>query len=203
MLSLITSHAQNPKSHYPFSSLSNRLVPSMFVVYNPTKRNRQCKKTFILGRYFGLTEVRRAPDFGRNLDNSWCCLCTQSEGDVELEAEIMDFMAKSERSTMFPTKDELMRAGRLDLVEAIKKRGGWYSLGWDEDSVGDNGEEVLDFEIAEFQRRTESCKEIASPSENYSGDFCEDDKEGCFPSDVDSSSGKLRLAASASLDRSL
>ncbi|KAL8518820.1 hypothetical protein ACS0TY_009971 [Phlomoides rotata] len=198
MLSLITSHAQIPKSYYPFSVLSSRLAPSMFFAYNPKKRDRQCQKAFILGKYFGLTEVRRALEFGRTLDSSWCCLCAQSEGDVELEAEIMDFMAKSERPTMFPTKVELMRAGRLNLVDAIKKRGGWYSLGWDEDNVGDSADEAMDLEIAEFQRRTESCKEIASSSEHYSCDSCVDDKEDCSEN-LDSS----RLAASASADRSL
>ncbi|KAL6575572.1 hypothetical protein OROHE_000949 [Orobanche hederae] len=38
---------------------------------------------------------------------------SEGEGDGELEAEIMDFMAKSERHTMSPT-NELMRGGRMD-----------------------------------------------------------------------------------------
>lgn len=206
MLSLITTHTQIPKSHHPFSRLNSRLIPSLIFEYNFKKGNRKYKKALIVGQHFGLTEVRRAWKFGRNLDNSWCCWCKQSEGDIELEAEIMDFMAKSEKPTMFPTQDELMRAGRLDLVDAIKKRGGWYSLGWDEEIVGDNVEEAMDFDIVEFQRRVESCKESASLRKHYNDTFSGDDKEDGFSSDVNSSSrnlDSLQLAASASLGRSL
>lgn len=83
---------------------------------------------------------------------------------MDLEAEIMGFMANSEKPTMFPTKEELVRAGRLDLVESIKKTGGWYSLGWDDENVGDYVEETSDSDIAEFQRRIESCKQSGSSS---------------------------------------
>jgi hypothetical protein len=31
----------------------------------------------------------------------------------------------------FPSKKELLEAGRMDLVDAIANRGGWLSLGWD------------------------------------------------------------------------
>lgn len=76
----------------------------------------------------------------------------------------MGFMAKSEKPSMFPTKEELVRAGRLDLVKSIKKKGGWFSFGWDNENVGDDVEETMDSDIAEFQRRIQSCKQSGSSS---------------------------------------
>ncbi|KAL5553971.1 hypothetical protein UlMin_041372 [Ulmus minor] len=77
----------------------------------------------------------------------WCsggarrCKDLDSEGDIELEAEILEFMKTSEKPEVFPSKKELVDAGRMDLVDAISKRGGWLSLGWDldEESVRENG----------------------------------------------------------------
>ncbi|KAK9277641.1 hypothetical protein L1049_007187 [Liquidambar formosana] len=46
-------------------------------------------------------------------------------------------MQKSENPEAFPTKKQLVDAGRMDLVEGIVKQGGWLSLGWD----FDDGEE--------------------------------------------------------------
>ncbi|PIN15214.1 hypothetical protein CDL12_12146 [Handroanthus impetiginosus] len=206
MLSLSTTHTHIRKSHYPSSRLNYPLTPSPIFECNPKKRGGNYKKAAVLNRFFGFKEVGLAWRFERNLDNSWCCWCKQSEGDAELEAEIMDFMAKSEKPTMFPTREELMRAGRVDLVEAIKKRGGWYSLGWDEKNVGDNVEGTMDFDIEEFQRRVESCKESASLREH-----CDDSLSSHHKEDGSSSQGKfisgnldsLQLAASASLGRSL
>ncbi|KAI3467407.1 hypothetical protein Pfo_024070 [Paulownia fortunei] len=202
MLSLITTQTHIPRSYHPFSRLNSPLIPSLIFEYNHKKRVKKFKKAAILSRYFGFTEVRKAWNFERNLDNYWCCWCKQSEGDLELEAEIMDFMAKSEKPTMFPTKEELMKAGRMDLVGAIKNRGGWYSLGWDEENVGDNVEEAMNFDIGEFQRRVESCKESASLREQYDDSFSGDDKEDGFSSEVNLNHGNLdslQLAASASL----
>lgn len=101
----------------------------------------------------------------------------------------MDFMANSEKPTMFPTREELVRAGRLDLVEAIKNKGGWYSLGWDVEIV----EETTDSDIAEFQRRIESCKQSGSSS------YYEEGVVNSSSRNLDS----LQLAGSYSLDSSL
>ncbi|CAI9775315.1 unnamed protein product [Fraxinus pennsylvanica] len=96
----------------------------------------------------------------------------------------MEFMEKSEKPTMFPTKEELGRAGRVDLVEAIKKRGGWYSLGWEDENeknAGKNVKEDIDFDIGEFHKRVESCKEIAAVGEkdvnSFSGDSLVENEE--------------------------
>ncbi|XP_042025086.1 protein PTST homolog 2, chloroplastic-like [Salvia splendens] len=143
MLSL-TAHAQIPTSNHCVACFNSRLAPAFIFVWNPKK---------FLNFSFQLNEERRAAlKSGTNLDRSWCCGSHQGDGDVELEAEIMDFMAKSEKPSMFPTKEELVRA--------IKERGGWYSLGWDDQ----NAEETTDFDIAEFHSRIESCKQTASSS---------------------------------------
>lgn len=68
--------------------------------------------------------------------SSWTCFCKGDwEGErgleLKLEAEILEFMKGSEKPAAFPTKAELVEAGRRDLVEAIVKRGGWLSMGWD------------------------------------------------------------------------
>ncbi|KAJ4960016.1 hypothetical protein NE237_019926 [Protea cynaroides] len=65
----------------------------------------------------------------------------ETEGDPALEAEILEFMRKSDNPAVFPTKLDLIGAGRMDLVEAIAKRGGWLASGWDleEEPVQEQG----------------------------------------------------------------
>lgn len=90
-----------------------------------------------------------------------------SEGDIELEEEILGFMEISENPNAFPTRKELEKAGRMDLVEAIKNRRGWFLFGWDCEDDGEtntvNVNEVenveMDFDIEELQRRVKSCQE--------------------------------------------
>lgn len=48
----------------------------------------------------------------------------------EWDAEIYEFMAKSEDPTKFPTREQLIAAGRPDLAEAIGRVGGWLAFGW-------------------------------------------------------------------------
>ncbi|XP_031482191.1 protein PTST homolog 2, chloroplastic-like [Nymphaea colorata] len=54
-------------------------------------------------------------------------------GDFDLENEIFEFMQNSEKPDSFPTKEELMAAGRVDLVNAILAEDGWLSAGWVEE----------------------------------------------------------------------
>jgi hypothetical protein len=56
-----------------------------------------------------------------------------SEGSKDLETEILEFMKNSEKPGMFPSKKDLIRSGRFDLVERIVNQGGWLSMGWDLD----------------------------------------------------------------------
>ncbi|CAN6287209.1 unnamed protein product [Urochloa humidicola] len=48
----------------------------------------------------------------------------------ELEAAIYDFMCRSAKPGAFPTREELLAAGRADLAAAVASSGGWLSLGW-------------------------------------------------------------------------
>jgi hypothetical protein len=48
----------------------------------------------------------------------------------ELEAAIFDFMRGSSKPGAFPTRAELLAAGRADLAAAVESSGGWLSLGW-------------------------------------------------------------------------
>lgn len=68
------------------------------------------------------------------------CKSWDGEGDSELEAEILEFMKNSEKPEAFPSKRELADAGRMDLVDAVKKRGGWLALGWDVEEENDSGD---------------------------------------------------------------
>ncbi|KAI3452801.1 hypothetical protein Pfo_009464 [Paulownia fortunei] len=200
MLSLTTTRTHISKSHHLLSRLNCHLIPSCIFMHNPKNRDKR------YSRRFGFIEVKTWRKVKGNFDNSWCCWCKRIEGDIELEEEIIEFMEKSEKPTMFPTKEELLRAGRMELVEATKKRGGWYSLGWDEENVGDNVEEAMGFDIGEFQRRVENCKYSASLREQYNNSFSGHEKDDGFSSAVDSNSWNLnylQLASSASLGRSL
>lgn len=65
------------------------------------------------------------------------CKDWDGEGDdFNLEAEILEFMKSSKKPQAFPSKKELLEAGREDLVDAIAKKGGWLSLGWDLEEEG-------------------------------------------------------------------
>ncbi|XP_073266891.1 protein PTST homolog 2, chloroplastic isoform X2 [Populus alba] len=57
--------------------------------------------------------------------------------DIALETEILEFMKNSENPLMFPSKKQLIDAGRMDLVDAILREGGWLALGWDFDDNAD------------------------------------------------------------------
>lgn len=91
---------------------------------------------------------------GRGFKGSWAQNKTDSyaydrslwetkEGDKEMVAEIIEFMKKSKKPNRFPYKKQLIEAGRKDLVDEIVKRGGWMTLGWDEDHVKGSAEGVF------------------------------------------------------------
>ncbi|KAF7052077.1 hypothetical protein CFC21_060231 [Triticum aestivum] len=51
-------------------------------------------------------------------------------GQEEVEEAIYDFMRRSDKPGAFPTRAELLAAGRADLAAAVESSGGWLSLGW-------------------------------------------------------------------------
>ncbi|KAJ6845034.1 uncharacterized protein M6B38_290090 [Iris pallida] len=88
-------------------------TPSLLLGFD-RRRNR--------GRGGGVLEVRRRRR-GKGKE--------EEDAFSALEAEVLDFMEGSENPDAFPTKDELVRAGRKDLAEAIARTGGWLAIGWD------------------------------------------------------------------------
>lgn len=60
-----------------------------------------------------------------------------SESEKDLDREILMFMKNSRNPNEFPSKEQLLNAGRVDLVNAIAKSGGWLALGWDCDEDED------------------------------------------------------------------
>ncbi|XP_068468035.1 protein PTST homolog 2, chloroplastic isoform X1 [Phaseolus vulgaris] len=67
----------------------------------------------------------------------WSCTgflrrCKDWDGEFSsLESEILEFMQSSDKPEAFPTKEELVAAGRVDLVNAIVNEGGWLAFGWE------------------------------------------------------------------------
>ncbi|CAM0875402.1 unnamed protein product [Alopecurus aequalis] len=53
----------------------------------------------------------------------------------ELEEAIYDFMRRSDKPGAFPTRAELLAAGRADLAAAVASSGGWLALGWSSDDA--------------------------------------------------------------------
>ena len=58
-----------------------------------------------------------------------CLKWDSEEGDLALEGEILEFMKESKNLEAFPSRKELVEVGRMDLVDAIAKKGGWLLLG--------------------------------------------------------------------------
>uniref|UniRef100_A0A0E0GS22 AMP-activated protein kinase glycogen-binding domain-containing protein n=1 Tax=Oryza nivara TaxID=4536 RepID=A0A0E0GS22_ORYNI len=53
-----------------------------------------------------------------------------ARGEEDLEEAIYEFMRRSDKPGAFPTRAELVAAGRADLAAAVDACGGWLSLGW-------------------------------------------------------------------------
>nr|GMD19599.1 protein ptst, chloroplastic [Ipomoea batatas] len=126
---------------------------------------------------FGFLQLRRS---GRGIDS--CCWCGEgggsasSEGDAELEARILEFMRDSEKPGAFPSRKELEEAGRFDLVEAIRRKGGWFLLGWDSEDDENEVQEAeavdIDFDMEEFRRRVKSCQDSGAFDNNEEDSLC-------------------------------
>lgn len=138
----------SPYSHLDLNTFPS---PSWDFVFNSNPRRGTRKQEAVVslslvaaakerenaGSFSGCLEVEK-----RNYRGS-CNMCVgfvrrckkdlDSEGDFALEAEILEFMRNSENPKAFPTKKQFMDAGRLDLVEAIARQGGWLAFGWDLD----------------------------------------------------------------------
>lgn len=118
--------------------------PPLLFVFDPSARRRARAEVLTLNPFSPLKSGSSLglPDIGRRKRRTVCGVsgfarrCKRNgerEGDWDLEAEIFEFMRDSGNPDLFPTKKQLIDAGRMDLVEAIPRQGGWLSLGWDLD----------------------------------------------------------------------
>ncbi|XP_021731128.1 uncharacterized protein LOC110698030 isoform X2 [Chenopodium quinoa] len=128
-------------SHQPISYLNSpNCFPVVFVI-SPLKREhpfrsmtKQFKQKKLLNQFFfefsGFCGVVRK------------CKNWEVEGDPALELEVLDFMKNSKKPQKFPSKKELIDAGRMDLLDAIMERGGWMTVGWEDEGenwINENG----------------------------------------------------------------
>ncbi|KAL4281488.1 hypothetical protein GQ457_03G007470 [Hibiscus cannabinus] len=119
----------SPRSFLTHSCV--RVFPSCFCVITPGNKGNSVslKLTPFRGLVFGEEKKR---------GSCWCKKGWENDGDLALEAEILEFMKNSDKPEAFPSKEELIDAGRMDLVEGIKRQGGWLAMGWDLDNDIDN-----------------------------------------------------------------
>ncbi|XP_074296094.1 protein PTST homolog 2, chloroplastic isoform X2 [Silene latifolia] len=136
MVSLISSpHFKT--SQQPILSMNLPYIFPIFLVINPPKREQSLR---LKREQF----KEKKPKNQLLLEFSECCgvvtMCKRWEGesDTELEFQVLEFMKNSNHPEMFPSRKQLIDAGRVDLVEAIVNRGGWMSMGWDDDDDDDS-----------------------------------------------------------------
>ncbi|XP_031247414.1 protein PTST homolog 2, chloroplastic [Pistacia vera] len=152
MVSFTTASNHLFPSPYSPTDLNFHTLPSWVSVCNP--RTRPTKQELGVScnlavaakergsgwSFVGFVEVKKRNYRGSScfsLQKDW-----QGEGDLGLEAAILEFMKSSENPERFPTKKQLMDAGRMDLVEAITRQGGWLTFGWDLDNDEHKVDEV-------------------------------------------------------------
>ncbi|KAJ7943537.1 5'-AMP-activated protein kinase-related [Quillaja saponaria] len=131
-------------SHCSVEELKCQPFASAISVVGSRRRSRRLHSTssnFVAvketGALLGYPDLFKKGNFYMGLYYRGCsgfvrsCKDWDREGDFSLEAEILEFMKNSKNPEAFPGKKELVDAGRVDLLDAIIKKGGWLSLGWD------------------------------------------------------------------------
>ncbi|KAI4328374.1 hypothetical protein L6164_020731 [Bauhinia variegata] len=151
MLSLNASSVYFVFSQYSSAELNPQLFPSIFFIVGSRRRRRRqqfaslnlvaVKETDLLFGYWDSLKKGNSYQslYSGSSGSLRRCKDLDGEGDFSLEAEILEFMKNSKKPEAFPTKRELVAAGRMDLVDAIIKKGGWLSLGWDLDEEAEEG----------------------------------------------------------------
>ncbi|XVF44149.1 hypothetical protein PTKIN_Ptkin02bG0097900 [Pterospermum kingtungense] len=177
--------------HSFLTRLRSRLFPSCFCGVIPGKKPNlvSLRLNPVRGLEFWKEKKRVSPWF------CWCKKRGENDGDLALEAEILEFMRNSEKPEAFPSKKELVDAGRMDLVEGIKRQEGWLAMGWDlDDDIGykfkENGfpgygVKDSEFEVKEkkwddetSQERVQSKAEISSGSALDANSSCSSSSSG-------------------------
>ncbi|BFG16600.1 hypothetical protein CerSpe_028750 [Prunus speciosa] len=136
MLSSTTAATHLLVSPYSFPNFSPHAFPSILYVVNSTTARRQHRlkaMSFVSVRESGCSLFLGFSEFKKGACSGFVRRCKDwdREGDFTLETEILEFMKSSKKPGAFPSKKELLEAGREDLVDAIARKGGWLSLGWD------------------------------------------------------------------------
>ncbi|OMO57959.1 Immunoglobulin E-set [Corchorus olitorius] len=109
-------------------------IHSCFCVVNQRKKVNLASLKLNIVRSFEFGEENKRVSWG----SCWCKKGGDNDPDLALEAEILEFMRNSEKPEVFPSKRDLVDAGRMDLVERIKRQGGWLAMGWDLNDDKDN-----------------------------------------------------------------
>ncbi|KAK8655361.1 hypothetical protein V6N13_107942 [Hibiscus sabdariffa] len=128
-----------------FTSFSHTFVsPHSFLTHSPARVFPPCFFVITPGNKGNSVSLKLNPFRGfvfgeeKKRGSCWCKKGWENDGDLALEAEILEFMKNSDKPEAFPSKEELIDAGRMDLVEGIKRQGGWLAMGWDLDNDIDN-----------------------------------------------------------------
>ncbi|KVH97771.1 hypothetical protein Ccrd_000124, partial [Cynara cardunculus var. scolymus] len=147
MVSFITSS----NAHY----LISPVVSSLGLGTNFKIRTRAVLVLVKKDRFWGFKELKKT----RRRSGVLCKGSLESEAELVLEREILEFMKVSRNPNDFPTKKELLDAGRIDLVNAIIKIGGWLALGWD-DYDDENELDIKEVDnIMDLHTRIRSCQQ--------------------------------------------
>ncbi|KAI3708655.1 hypothetical protein L2E82_37969 [Cichorium intybus] len=128
-------------------------------------------------RVFGFKELKET----RTRSGVSCEGYSDREAELGLEREILMFMKNSSNPNEFPTKKQLSDAGRIDLVDAISKTGGWPALGWDY-SDDENDFENYNFDhTTDLQTTPENFQQRQDPYDNFP-DFLDTSHQSASPS---------------------
>ncbi|KAL5761879.1 hypothetical protein ACOSP7_018143 [Xanthoceras sorbifolium] len=169
MVSFTSASCHFLVSPYSLAGLNTHMFPSWVFVFNPRRVARRQEQLVSLNPVAAAEAWENGGSKKRNYRGgcSWssggfvrrCKRDCDSEEDLGLEAEILEFMRNSENPEVFPSKKHLMDAGRMDLVEAVVREGGWLAFGWD---LGDEDvkEEELNWDLTvEKEYKNEALQE--------------------------------------------
>lgn len=78
-------------------------------------------------------------------------------------------MRKSKKPDVFPTRQELIEAGRRDLAEAVATQGGWLAFGWDLEKKQEIKKESCDSNSGVVQENAEVRDENKIGDCNHGG----------------------------------
>ncbi|MCO5597881.1 hypothetical protein L7F22_051966 [Adiantum nelumboides] len=103
----------------------------------------------------------------------WRLSSYRHDESLDLESQILDFMDQSENPDLFPSRSQLLKAGRFDLVEAILAKGGWMVAGWDLEPDPEEQAPRLDSssinDLTKVQRESEAVGELHNSETSLSG----------------------------------